>query len=147
MKKITMYKCDYCGKLINTTEECAEHEQRHRNVDGANKMLRNGATLEEINHRYGIWYSVPEYLKNATKDHCFTIPYWQNCEKPAYTIRVIGMDGLLYLFGIGSLRGGYGNSVRIDSTNLEGIHEPCELFVDPGYGTGRWQAIDWSVVD
>lgn len=54
MEKITVYKCDYCGKLIDAPEECAKHEQRHRNVEGANEMLRSGATLEEINQRYGI---------------------------------------------------------------------------------------------
>lgn len=45
MEKITVYKCDYCGKLIDTQEECAKHEQRHRNVEGANEMLRSGGDL------------------------------------------------------------------------------------------------------
>lgn len=138
MEKITVYKCDYCGKLIDTQEECAKHEQRHRNVEGANEMLRSGATLEEINQRYGIWYSVPEHLKNVTKDHCFTISHWQCCDKPAYTIKGIGMDGRLYVFGIGSWNGGYGCEVPIDSTNLKKVHSPDELFVDPRYGKGRW---------
>lgn len=138
MEKIIVYKCDYCGKLIDTQEECAKHEQRHRNVEGANEMLRSGATLEDINQRYGIWYSVPEHLKNVTKDHCFTISYWQCCDKPAYTIKGIDMDGRLYVFGIGSWSGGYGCEVPIDSTNLKEVHSPDELFVDSRYGKGRW---------
>lgn len=75
MEKVTMYRCEYCGNLFDTAELSAEHEQRHRNIDGANEMLREGATLEQINQRYGIWSNVPDHLKEATKDNCFRISY------------------------------------------------------------------------
>lgn len=40
MEKVTMYRCEYCGNLFDTAELSAKHEQRHRNIDGANEMLR-----------------------------------------------------------------------------------------------------------
>ena len=43
MEKVTMYRCEYCGNLFDTAELSAKHEQRHRNIDGANEMLREGA--------------------------------------------------------------------------------------------------------
>lgn len=75
MEKVTMYRCEYCGNLFDTAELSAKHEQRHRNIDGANEMLREGATLEQINQRYKIWSNVPDHLKEATKDNCFRISY------------------------------------------------------------------------
>lgn len=123
MEKVTMYRCEYCGNLFDTAELSAKHEQRHRNIDGANEMLREGATLEQINQRYKIWSNVPDHLKEATKDNCFRISYWQCCNKPAYTMREIKMDGRIRLFGCGSWNGYYGSDVRIDSTDLKDIHQ------------------------
>ena len=113
MEKVTMYRCEYCGNLFDTAELSAKHEQRHRNIDGANEMLREGATLEQINQRYKIWSNVPDHLKEATKDNCFRISYWQCCNKPAYTMREIKMDGRIRLFGCGSWNGYYGSDVRL----------------------------------
>lgn len=137
MEKVTMYRCEYCGNLFDTAELSAKHEQRHRNIDGANEMLREGATLEQINQRYKIWSNVPDHLKEATKDNCFRISYWQCCNKPAYTMREIKMDGRIRLFGCGSWNGYYGSDVRIDSTDLKDIHQPDELFIAPRYES-RW---------
>ena len=137
MKKVEIYKCDYCGEIFNTAEEIAKHEQRHRDIDNANKMFQKGATLEQINQRCYIWGKVPDHLKEATKDNCFVISYWQCCNEPAYTIREIEMDGRLRVFGCGSWSGYYGGSVRIDSADLKNIHQPEELFIDPRYET-RW---------
>ena len=63
--------------------------------------------------------------------------YWQCCNKPAYTMREIKMDGRIRLFGCGSWNGYYGSDVRIDSTDLKDIHQPDELFIDPRYES-RW---------
>lgn len=78
-----------------------------------------------------------DHLKEATKDNCFRISYWQCCNKPAYTMREIKMDGRIRLFGCGSWNGYYGSDVRIDSTDLKDIHQPDELFIDPRYES-RW---------
>ena len=55
-------------------------------------MLDNGCTLQEIQDSCNIWYSVPEHLKNVNKDNCFTISWWQCCDKPAYQIKYIYME-------------------------------------------------------
>lgn len=139
MEKITVFKCEYCGKLLNTPEECLKHEQRHRYIEGANEMLESGSTLEQINQRYNIWHTVPEHLKEATTNHCFKISYWQCCEKPAYRIIGIRFDGRLTVRGCGSWNGYYGNDLQIESSDLREMHPPEELYIDPRYTReSRW---------
>lgn len=96
-------------------------------------MLNDGATLQEINDTCHVWHSVPEHLKNVTTNHCFTISYWQCCDKPAYKIDHISMDGRVRVWGCGSWSGYYGDYIGIDSHNLRKVHDPEELFVDPRY--------------
>lgn len=134
---MVVYKCEYCGKLINSAEECAKHEQWHRNIEYANDMLSEGATLEQIDQRYGIWNGVPEHLKEVTKDHCFVISYWQCCDKPAYQIKRIELDGRLHIRGCGSWSGYFGGEVRIGSGDLRKVHQPGELYIDPRHKE-RW---------
>ena len=131
MEKVEMYRCDYCGQLFDTAEESGKHEQRHRNIDGANEMLQKGASLELINQRYGIWDKLPDYLKEVTKYNCFKITYWQCCDKPAYQITRIEMDGRLSLLGRGSWSGYYGESVKINNPDLKKVYQLNELFVYP----------------
>ena len=49
MTPVTKYKCDYCGETFYSEEECLRHENKHTRVDKANKMLKEGKTLGEIN--------------------------------------------------------------------------------------------------
>ena len=133
MEKVTRYKCDYCGKLFSSEEWCLEHEESHKKSEKANEMLDAGKTLEEINNKCHLWSEVPEYLKNVTKDNCFTISHWQCCDKPAYRIVSIVYDGRLRLFGCGSWSGYYGDLVGIHDNNLKNPRSKEELFVDSRY--------------
>lgn len=133
MEKVIRYKCKYCGDLFYTEEECAKHEQRHLDIEEANQMLRDGATLQEINDICHIWYRVPEYMKMITTDNCFIISYLQCCNKPAYKICGIYMDGYLHLWGCGSWNGYYGCNLDINDPCLRDVHNKEELFVDPRY--------------
>ena len=133
MEKLIKYKCDYCGELFSSEEWCLEHEELHKKSEKANEMLNTGKTLEEINNECHLWYEVPEYLKNVTKDNCFVISYWQCCNKPAYQITHIYFDGYVVVRGCGSWSGYYGNRLRIDSCNLKNPRPKEELFVDPRY--------------
>lgn len=133
MKTVTRYKCDYCGELFSSENMCLEHEDRHVRVDKANEMLKNGCTLKEIQDECNIWYELPDYLKDVTKDNCFKISYWQCCDKPAYHIICIGLDGRVNVRGCGSWNGYYGNYVSINSHDLKNPRPKEELFVDPRY--------------
>ena len=66
MKKVTVYKCDYCGKKFESESMCLEHENRHVRADKANEMLKSGCTLKEIQEECNIWHKLPEYLENVT---------------------------------------------------------------------------------
>lgn len=129
MKIVTRYQCEKCGQLFVSEELCNTHEQRHLAVENANSMLKNGSTLKDINDACHIWNSLPEHLENVTKDNCFKISYWQCCNKPAYTITYICMDGKLHLHGCGSWTGYYGNKVNISSSDLLHPYSKEELFV------------------
>ena len=93
MQKVIQYKCDYCGKCFDSIEKCSIHEYRHESTYKANRMLKAGYTLSQINEECNIWRKVPEYLMNVTINHCFTISYWQCCSKPAYKIYGIDIEG------------------------------------------------------
>ena len=100
-------------------------------------MLESGYTLQEIQDTCHIWYSVPEHLREVNKDNCFTISYWQCCDKPAYQIKCIYMDGKVNVCGCGSWSGYYGENLRLESNDLRNVHPKEELFVDSRYES-RW---------
>ena len=129
MKKVIKYKCDYCGELFDGEQQCLEHEDRHRSINKANKMLKDGYTLKEIQNECNIWYKVPEYLENVTTDNCFTVEYWQCCHRPAYRIDYIYMNGRVRLWGCGCWDGYYGNEVGLDFRYLKNPRPKEELFV------------------
>lgn len=144
MEVVTRYRCEYCGELFYSEEECLRHEERHRKINKANEMLNDGFTLKEINDECeiwtkeighwvnNIWYGgIPEYLLNVTKDNCFKVSYWQGCEKPAYQIQSITMKGKLFLHGKGSWSGYYGGELKLNNLNLKDPRPKDELFVDP----------------
>lgn len=133
MEKVIKYKCSDCGELFDSEERCLEHEDRHERINKANEMLNDGHTLQEIQDACDIWYSIPEHLKNVNKDNCFVISWWQCCDKPAYRIDYIYMDGKVRVWGCGSWDGYYGNSVSLSSSDLKNPHSKNELFVDKRY--------------
>lgn len=133
MQRIIQYKCDYCGECFDSDKLCQNHEEMHKRVIKARQLLEKGCTLSQINKECNIWRWVPEHLENVTKDHCFVISYWQCCDKPAYQIIDVDINGRLYLSGCGSWNGYYGEWVPIDGSNLRYVHDPEELFVDPSY--------------
>ena len=137
MEKVIKYKCNYCGDLFDSEERCYEHEDRHKRIYRANKMLEDGFTLKEIQDECDIWHKVPEYLENVTTDNCFVVSYWQCCDKPAYQIDYIKMDGRVRLWGCGSWTGYYGNDVRLDWIYLTNPRPKEELFIDKRYGS-KW---------
>lgn len=133
MEKVIRYKCEHCGDLFYNEEECIKHEERHKDIQLANEMLRDRKTLGEINNKFSIWDNLPDKLTTVTKDSCFAIPHWQCCEKPAYKITGIEFGGKLSLFGCGSWNGYYGNSVSVNSTNLLDPRPAEEWFIDHRY--------------
>lgn len=137
IEKVIKYKCSECSDLFNTKEECLEHEDRHKRIDQANKMLKAGCTLQEIQDMCHIWYSIPEHLKEVNKDNCFKMPHWQCCEKPAYQIHYICMDGRVDVSGCGSWAGWYGNYLSLNDNNLRCVFPKEELFIDSRY-VSRW---------
>lgn len=133
IEKVIRYKCSDCGDLFYAEEECLEHEDRHKRINAANEMLKTGCTLQEIQDMCHIWHSIPEHLKDVNKDNCFKIPHWQCCEKPAYQIHGVFMDGRISVGGCGSWSGWYGSSLSLDDSNLRCVFSKEELFVDSRY--------------
>lgn len=133
MEEIIKYKCSDCGRLFETMEQCIWHECRHESIKKANEMLRAGNTLQEINNKCKIWDSIPEHLQNIRKNNCFAISYLQGCDKPAYKIHRINMDGRVYLWGCGSWSGYYGKDISLADDDLLDPRPKNELFIDPRY--------------
>lgn len=135
MKQIIKYKCDHCGDLFDSADYCLEHEDRHKRIEKANEMLQNGHTLKQIQDECEIWDDLPNYLEAVNQDNCFTVSHWQCCNKPAYRIIYIDMDGSVYLFGCGSWTGYYGNLVGLNYRYLKTPHPKEDLFIDKRYGS------------
>lgn len=133
IEKVIKYMCSGCGDLFDTENECLEHENRHIRINAANEMIDSGFTLQEIQDFYHIWYSIPEHLKNVNKDNCFVILYWQCCNKPAYQIDYIYMDGRVRVCGCGSWRGYFCKPLNINDSDLQNVHGKEELFIDQRY--------------
>lgn len=133
MKKVIMYKCEQCGDLFDSEKRCIEHEYRHKMINKANKMLEYGHTLKEIQEECNVWYSVPKHLENVSTHNCFIISHWQCCDKPAYTIDYIYMDGRVRVWGCGSWNGYYGEALVLSSIELMNPHPKEELFIDKRY--------------
>lgn len=138
-KRVEMWECDLCGEAFQSEEDCLMHEKQEIAVGEANKMLKNGSTLKEINDKLNLWHSIPKHLEDVTKDHCFTISHWQCCDKPAYRITFIAFTGGVYgaaklnLWGCGSWSGYYGEQLDVTSHLLSNPFPPEELFIDKRY--------------
>lgn len=135
MKQVTKYQCEYCGELFNTEDNCLEHEDKHNRIIKANQMLKTGFSLGKIQNECNIWRSIPEHLKKVNTENCFVVSYWQCCDKPAYRIVEINMDGSVQLWGRGSWSGYYGDRVELTSSCLRNPRPKEELFVDKRYET------------
>lgn len=133
MKKVIKYRCDYCGDLFDSEEYCLEHEDRHKRIEKANQMLKNGHTLKQIQDECQIWYDLPNYLASVNQDNCFIVRYLQGCSKPAYRIIDIDMDGRVKLWGCGSWSGYHGRFVELNSPCFKKPHPKEDLFVVKGY--------------
>lgn len=133
MKQVIKYKCDLCGELFDFENDCRAHEDRHERIYRANDMLRNGRTLKEIQDECNIWHEVPKKLENVNTDNCFVVRHWQCCDKPAYKIDTINMDGSVRLWGCGSWSGYYGHDIYLYSNLLLNPHPAEELFIDKRY--------------
>lgn len=55
MKEVFFYKCEYCGELFESKEDCKAHESLHRAVIKANVMFRQGIPLGKINKEVHLW--------------------------------------------------------------------------------------------
>ena len=70
-----------------------------------------------------------EHLKDVTQENCFEISLWQCCEKPAYQIKSITMDGSLILGGCGSFYGYWEGYCKISDNCLRRVFPKEKLFV------------------
>jgi hypothetical protein len=102
----------------------------HKRGFGATVMLEHGCTLGEIEDRYQLWSgTIPAKLRYLDNTFCFTMPYLQGCDKPAYRLSRISGSGDLYVFGIGSFMGGYESHVRWNE--LRESKPLSELYIYP----------------
>ena len=126
MKETIMYKCDKCGQSFDNKRGALQCEFNHAKEGLANQCLEDGFDLDFINWICGFNWKLTEEMKKVNKDNCFIISHWQCCDKPAYRIKKISYQGNLYLFGIGSWSGGYGNWRSIRA--LKEPHPKEELY-------------------
>ena len=124
------YICEYCGDSFDSKEKCLEHEGKEKLKLQANKMLSEGKNLGEIQEILEFWKGgLPKYLKDVTQENCFEISLWQCCEKPAYQIKSITMDGSLILGGCGSFYGYWEGYCKISDNCLRRVFPKEKLFV------------------
>lgn len=126
MKETIMYKCDKCGQSFDNERGALECEFNHAKERLANQLLEDGFGLSYINYICGFNWKLSKEIENVNKDSCFIISHWQCCDKPAYRIKKISYQGNLYLFGVGSWSGGYGNWQNIN--DLKKPHPKEELY-------------------
>lgn len=129
MIETIMYKCDCCGESFNKKMLALECEFNHAKERLANQCLQDGYNLEFINHICNFGWNLSEEMKKVNKDSCFKIDYLQCCNKPAYQITNINYRGDLYLWGIGSWSGGYGEWKTYNDYNLQKVYPKEKLFV------------------
>lgn len=130
MYKKVKYVCEYCGDDFDNEESCLRHEEKEKARLQVNKMLKEGKSLGEIQEISKFWRNgIPEYLKNVTNKECFKIPFWQYCEKPAYQIQSITLDGNLILGGCGGFYGYREGCCKITDNHLKQAFPKEKLFV------------------
>ena len=124
----TSWKCPDCGELCRSEREADIRLFKHVKERCINHDFQKGFDLGSINFTYGLHWELSEKQKRITKDNCFTIPYLQCCDHPAYQIRYIDANGKIIVGGCGSWTGHYQSAVRMD--NLSDPRPKEELYVD-----------------
>ena len=89
-EKVEMFRCDGCGRPYPTEYDAKRCEFEHQKFDFANYMLEQGATLGYINFETAMLHSLPDELREVTKDTFFKISYLQ-CND-GYVYRVSGIN-------------------------------------------------------
>lgn len=125
MRVVTMFEAED-GKQFHNEDQCLEYEQKCADVDAANDMLKNGATLmaalTHANQTRPLWdnnLSLEDkaLLMNTTKDTGFTISHWQGSLKPGYKpcrLRNSARVQILLSGDVGCWSGTYGDWVDIE---------------------------------
>lgn len=93
-KKIEMFRCDMCGECYHTEYDAKHCEFFHQKVDFANYMLEQGKSLGFINYETATLCSLPDELKEVTKDTLFKISYLQCNDNYVYRVCIICYDGV-----------------------------------------------------
>jgi hypothetical protein len=127
VEEIMSYKCNWCGNLYNDKLNANKCAFKHAQTNLANQMLNDGCNLRSIEYQCGFHWNLTQEQEEITKDNCFIISHWECCNKPAYRITRIEDYGTLYLCGVGSWAGGYGNRVSIN--NLPIPHPKEEFYI------------------
>jgi hypothetical protein len=107
MKTITMYEAND-GKQFRSETECLEYEQWLEDLNAANEILHNGATLMatliRANQTRPWWdegLSVEDrvILMKTTKDTGFVISHWQCSDEPRYKPVLLNAEMKILLCG------------------------------------------------
>lgn len=128
VKEVVMYECPICGdqkRWKDSAERCLDLCSK---AQRASVLLEEGKTLQEINDATSVFSTVPEHLREVTKENCFTIEYLQCCSKPAYQIRGILPGGIVELWGYGGWSGCYGSEYDLTSYVLNDPRPASELY-------------------
>ena len=130
MTKEVFFTCEYYGERFKSKAKCLKHEEREKIKNKVNKMFQNGKTLKEINNELNFQGTkIPEYLENVTKDSCFSIPFQQGCDRPAYQVKQITVTGGLVVDGYGGYYGYYDEVCDIRSKLFKDSRPAEELYV------------------
>lgn len=126
--KVDSYKCIECGELYNSEYNAMTCMYNHIKQRLINIAWENGFTLHLLNYNYGLNLKLDDNQKNITKDSCFIISYLQCCDKPAYQIINIDINGKITVGGKGSWSSPYSSIVSLDC--LKNPRPLSELYVD-----------------
>jgi len=142
MKVVSRYQCPICHGLEDGERNITQHLLEHAIDERIRQLWHMGKSLKEIDDLYHVFCAVypdnPDsynsFLKchhNITKDNCFTIPYLQCCDYPAYRITKINHAGKITVWGIGNWSGGYGGQESLGC--LRDPQPASSLYVHPKY--------------
>ena len=88
-KKVEMFKCDVCGECYSMEYDAKHCEFMHHKYDFANYMLEQGKSLGYINFETAMLPTLPDELKEVTKDTLFKISYLQCNDNYVYRVCAI----------------------------------------------------------
>lgn len=85
-QKVEMFRCDGCGHAYPTEYDARHCEFVHQKIDFANYMLKQGKSLGYINLETAALFTLPDELREVTKDTFFKINYLQCNDNYVYRI-------------------------------------------------------------